>query len=454
MKNLIRSIYMGCLFFVLQTPVEAATIEEVLAYCRAQTEADKRLACFDELARAVAEGEVLPNLPSSGTGQWEVSQELSPIDDSRNVYMRLEAEDEGYAAKSRPALMVRCTEGEINVFISFDSRLSYGDDKIEILSRFDQQPAKKNDWGLSTDRKAIFTPHSAAFWAIKIERAQKLFVRLTPSEENPISAIFNLAGSAEAMRPLRESCGFNVNARDQHDMTTLHWAASENALEVAELLLTHGADVNARGLLSMTALHSASLSNFLEVAELLLTHGADVNAKTTDYVLAGETALHFASSSNALEVAELLLTHGADVNAKTTGGTMAAGRTALHSASRSNALEVAGLLLTHGADVNAKDEDGGTALHSASFNNSLEVAGLLLTHGADVNAKKRGDVLTGWTALHSASWSNALEVAGLLLTHGADVNAKDEDGGTALHLAIKEGHTEMADLLRRHGGKE
>ena len=65
MKTSIHSIYMGCLLFALQTPVEAATIEEVLAYCRAQAEADERLACFDELARAVAEGEVLPTLPSS-----------------------------------------------------------------------------------------------------------------------------------------------------------------------------------------------------------------------------------------------------------------------------------------------------------------------------------------------------------------------------------------------------
>ncbi len=79
MKNLIRSIYMSCLLFAFQTPVEAATIEEVLAYCRAQAEADKRLACFDELARAVAEGEVLPTLPSSGTGRWNVTQEVAGL---------------------------------------------------------------------------------------------------------------------------------------------------------------------------------------------------------------------------------------------------------------------------------------------------------------------------------------------------------------------------------------
>ena len=377
MKNVIRSIYMGCLLFALQTPVEAATIEEVLAYCRAQAEADERLACFDELVRAVAEGVVLPTLPSSGAGRWKVSQEVSPIDDSREVYMRLGAEDEGHAAGSLPALMVRCTERKIDVHVSFDSRLSFEDD-IEVLSRFDQHPARKNDWELSTDRKAIFAPHSA-FWALKIERAQKLFMRLTPPGESPIDATFNLTGSAEAMSPLRESCGFNVNAKDEESGTALHVAVSENALEVARLLLTHGADINAKD-----------------------QHG--------------QTALDLAASNNALEVA--------------------------------------GLLLTHGADINAKDQRGMTVLHWAAAKDALEVVDFLLTHGADINAKTQGGNLHGMTALHWAASKNALEVAGLLLTRGADINAKVQNGWTALRWAVKEGHTEMADLLRRHGGKK
>ena len=372
MKNLIRSIYMGCLFFALQTPVEAATIKEVLAYCQAQAEADKRLACFDELARAVAEGVALPTLPSSGTGQWEVSQELSPIDDSRNVYMRLEAEDEGYAAGSRPTLMVRCTESKIDVLVYFDSRLrgDSGPISIEVLSRFDRHPSQKNHWGVSTDSKAIFAPHSA-FWALKIERAQKLFVRLTPltpSEASPISATFDLTGTAEAMRPLRDSCGFNVNAKNKLDETALHVAISENALELADFLLTHGADVNA----------TTNAGGFW---------GGD------------GTVLHVAVSENAVKMSE-------------------------------NALEKVGFLLTHGADVNAK-------MVGFSWPSSGERI-----------------FFDDWTALHSAAACNALEVASLLLTHGADVNAKDGIDRTALHWAAMKGHTEMADFLRRHGGKE
>ena len=400
-----KNFYMGCLLFVLQTPVEAATIEEVLAHCRAQVEADERLACFDELARAVAEGEVLPTLPSSGTGRWKVSQEVSPIDDSRNVYMRLEAEDVSAEDVSYVALMVRCMEGKIDVLLYFDPHLSveYGI-TIEVLSRFDRHPAQKNRWGLSTNSKVILAPHSA-FWALKIERAQKLFVRLTPSEESTISAIFDLTSTAEAMRPLRESCGFNVNAKDRLDRTALHVAVSENALEVADFLLRHGADVNAK----------------------TVGHGYLSHAGTALHVAVSENA--YKVSENTLEKVGFLLRHGADVNAKMVGSSLEddMGLTALYSAF-----------------------DGWTALHLAATSNALEVADFLLTHGADVNAKDSSDR----TALHSAATSNALEVADFLLTHGADVNAKDSSDRTALHFAVVNDHTEMTDLLRRHGGKE
>ncbi len=33
------------------------------------------------------------------------------------------------------------------------------------------------------------------------------------------------------------------------------------------------------------------------------------------------------------------------------------------------------------------------------------------------------------------------------------MNAKDEDETTPLYIAIEEGHTETAALLRKHGGK-
>jgi ankyrin repeat protein len=46
------------------------------------------------------------------------------------------------------------------------------------------------------------------------------------------------------------------------------------------------------------------------------------------------------------------------------------------------------------------------------------------------------------------------DVAELLLAKKADVNAADTDGHTPLSWAVHTGHTDVAELLRQHGGHE
>ena len=46
------------------------------------------------------------------------------------------------------------------------------------------------------------------------------------------------------------------------------------------------------------------------------------------------------------------------------------------------------------------------------------------------------------------------EAGAVLLEAGADVSAKTKAGGTPLGLAVERGNTEVAKLLREHGGTE
>ena len=103
--------------------------------------------------------------------------------------------------------------------------------------------------------------------------------------------------------------------------------------------------------------------------------------------------------------------------------------------------------LAAGTDVNAKDDNGWIPLHFAVYYGHKEIVELLIAKGAEVNPKDKN----GWTPLHLAAENGRKQVAELFIAKGADMNAKMEDGDTPLDLA--KGHPEIADLLRKHGGK-
>jgi ankyrin repeat protein len=81
-----------------------------------------------------------------------------------------------------------------------------------------------------------------------------------------------------------------------------------------------------------------------------------------------------------------------------------------------------------------------------AYEGQKEIAELLIAEGADVNAKAGGAFIT---PLHEAALGGHKGIAELLIAKGADVNAKNNDGVTPLNWALGE----IADLLRKHGGK-
>ena len=186
------------------------------------------------------------------------------------------------------------------------------------------------------------------------------------------------------------------------------------------------------------SIHQAAYDGNIEAVKQHLAAAADVNAKGS---YKNGTPLGFAAFNGHKEIVELLIVKGADVNAKSDDNW-----TPLHNASSKGHKEIAELLIAESANVNAKSEDGDTPLSVAIVDGHNEIAELLIAKGADVNAK----MMFGGSHLHIADTKKIVE---LLIAKGANVNAKDDDGDTPLDWTVDEDHKEIADLLRKHGGK-
>ena len=118
--------------------------------------------------------------------------------------------------------------------------------------------------------------------------------------------------------------------------------------------------------------------------------------------------------------------------------------TSIHDAASDRSIEAVKQHLAAGADVNAMDGDGDTPLHLAGNTTaSTEIAELLISKGADVNAMNLsppGRRIGGMTPLDMATLGNRTEIAALLRKHG---------GKTAKELGVS--YLTTDSILRKDG---
>ena len=124
------------------------------------------------------------------------------------------------------------------------------------------------------------------------------------------------------------------------------------------------------------------------------------------------------------------------------------GATPLFCASRYGHPACVALLIGRGADVSVAHPVAGTALHGAATSGHAESIRMLLAGGAAAPAVLEAVDVGGDTALTLAAYSGHAEVVKILLSAGSDASFRHPEYGTALEMAVKEGHAETAAALR------
>ena len=306
--------------------------------------------------------------------------------------------------------------------------------------------------------------------------------------------------------------GANIEASTSSGLTPVRLASFMNHADVVEFLLKKGALPNACDKDGVTSLHVAVHRGNGRVVEVLLEHGANAlcydNQGITPFQLVLASKKHtllkaflqkcpklLKSASHTLnppllecclncggdiKMVEVILEHGANPNEVHPEKEA----TSLHAACELDHVDLIELLIKHGADPTLCFPTIGTPLHHAVWmgniravqkliqlkvnlnlmnaqnisplakaliNEQYEIAQLLIDSGADVNqmaTPKPGMIVY---PIHMAVIRKHYKILTSIVNHNGAIDATNNEGNTALHLAVFCFQNDMVEFLCQKG---
>lgn len=178
--------------------------------CKTITDDAARLACYD------VENDVLEITTEDpiGIGKWDKQIRVSPMTDDRNIYLRLESENQirgRFGGPGNAVLWLRCMENTTAVLMDFNGHFmsdiqGYG--RVEY--RLDDAEMARFATTASTDNSTLglWRGNVAIPFIKRLLAHERLILRATPYNESAVTATFDIRGIDEAVIELRETCGW------------------------------------------------------------------------------------------------------------------------------------------------------------------------------------------------------------------------------------------------------
>jgi len=268
----------------------------------------------------------------------------------------------------------------------------------------------------------------------------------------------------------------NYNLRSSTGVSSLHYAVRERYTGWTDYLLENNADPNIKNTSGDTPLIEAARIGDMDTMRKLLNEGADVNVQDAQ----GNTAMHIAIPAEVhREALELLLRNDGNPNLRDMHGDSPA-HIVISLNRPVDVLEV--LLRGRGnvkADLSIHNVEGKTPLYIAVEEGRTTLVPLLIQYKSDIFASNNQgltpfdkalqtggiiieELITPATVLQSDSGGNTPLLVAVRQNAGADIvrdildkhaliNARNQEGDTALHLAVRQNAAGTGDLLLSRG---